>query len=108
MSVKRYTHHWSSYKPSFMGEQSDGDYVSHSDYATLLASHNALRYNTKVIIKAYRKNRTRYNALKEVTEGLRDALRLINSGDHEDNPHSVAGYTLHLWEKELAALVGEE
>lgn len=50
----------------------------------------------------------RHNALKEVAEGLRDALRLINSGDHEDKPHSVAGHTLHLWEKELAALVGEE
>ena len=43
MSVKRYTHHWSSYKPSFMDEQGDGDYVIHSDYATLLARHNALK-----------------------------------------------------------------
>lgn len=42
MNVKRYTHHWSSYKPSFMDEQGDGEYVRHSDYATLLTRHNAL------------------------------------------------------------------
>ncbi len=42
MIVKRYTHHWSSYKPSFMDEQSDGGYVLHSDYAALLTRHNAL------------------------------------------------------------------
>lgn len=32
-------------------------------YADLLARHNALRHNTKVIIKAYRENRKKYNAL---------------------------------------------
>ena len=37
MSVKRYAHHWSSYKPSFMDEQGDGD------YADLLARHTALK-----------------------------------------------------------------
>ena len=42
MSVKRYTHDRSSYRPSFMDEQSDGDYVLHSDYTALLARHNAL------------------------------------------------------------------
>ncbi len=42
MSVKRYTHDRSAYKPSFMDEQSDGNYVLHSDYAALLARHNAL------------------------------------------------------------------
>ena len=58
-----------------------------ADYADLLANHNAL---------------------KEATRGLRDGLRSIHSGDHEDGAHSVAGYTLNLWRKELAALVGEE
>ena len=42
MSVKRYIHDRSSYKPSFMDERSDGNYVLHSDYASLLARHNAL------------------------------------------------------------------
>lgn len=41
MNVKRYTHDRSSYRPSFMDEQSDGDYVLHSDYAALLARHAA-------------------------------------------------------------------
>lgn len=50
----------------------------------------------------------RHNELKEATRGLRDGLRLIHSGDHEDGAHSVAGYTLNLWRKELDALVGEE
>ena len=49
-----------------------GRFVLHSDYASLLARHNALRYNTKVIIKAYRENRTRHTALVEAVAWERE------------------------------------
>ena len=55
MNVKRYTHDRSSYRPSFMDEQSDGDYVLHSDYATILARHNALVEAVRKMLDAYRR-----------------------------------------------------
>ena len=48
--------------------------------------------------------RARVARLEEVARGLRDGLKLIRSGDHEDRPHSVAGYALNIWKKELDAL----
>lgn len=55
MNVKRYTHDRSSYRPSFMDEQSDGDYVLHSDYATLLARHAALVEAVGKVVEMHRK-----------------------------------------------------
>lgn len=40
----------------------------------LEARHNALRHNTKVIIKAYRENRKKYNALVEAVAWERECL----------------------------------
>ena len=51
MSVKRYAYRYSSIDgelPRF--EEPDGRYVLHSDYAALLARHNALREAVKKML----------------------------------------------------------
>ena len=73
MSVKRYVLGENILMGGMdMFEDDDGDYVLHSDYAALLARHNALRHNTKVIIKAYRENRKELDALREAVAWERE------------------------------------
>lgn len=43
-----------------------------NQYATLLARHNALRYNASVIIKAYRANRKKLDALVEAVAWIKE------------------------------------
>ena len=94
MSVKRYTHHRSSYKPSFMDEQGDGDYVIHSDYADLLARHNALVEAAKPVAAWWRKERM-------FAEPPYQIEHLVLG---TDGPECVGVYELDA----LATLVGEE
>ena len=75
MNVKRYDFDCCAFYDSArldVQECDDGDYVLHSDYAALLARHNALRHNTKVIIKAYRENRKELDALREAVAWERE------------------------------------
>lgn len=75
MSVKRYDLDGNAdgyFDDPFMKVREKGKFVLHSDYAELEARHNALRHNTKVIIKAYRENRKKYNALVDAVAWERE------------------------------------
>ena len=75
------------------------------DYAALLARHNALRHNTKVIIKAYRENRKELDALKEAARQVLEEWLHIRPQNRDNWGCELVLSTARL--DALAALVGE-
>lgn len=95
MSVKRYDITSENCFPwgEFMEEDVEGEYVLHSDYADLLARHNALKEEATVMIVELNANYadllSRHNALLARVAMLEGAARrfdtvMKDSGDHPD------------------------